>query len=118
MYNFEKLDVYQKARRLVREVYSITGKYPKNEQFVLVPQTRRAVISITLNIAEGSIKTKKEFARFIDISLGSLLELEALFQISQDLGYLNEEDFRKISEGLQELYKMLVSLKSYLKKRP
>jgi len=118
MYNFEKLEIYQDARALVGEVYKITEKYPAKEQFVLTSQIRRAVLSVLLNIAEGSIKGKKEFAHFIDISIGSLLELVALFQISRDLNYISEGEYNKFSNVLEKLSRRLSKLKSYLKQKP
>lgn len=76
-YSYEKLFVYPKSLELVITIYKITKKYPKEEMFVLVPQMRRAAISIVANIVEGYSKTsKKEFVRFLDISRGSLNELE------------------------------------------
>lgn len=115
MYNFEKLEIYQDARAVVNKVYRITTNYPNNEQFVMISQTRRAALSIPLNIAEGSIKGKKEFARYIDISTGSLLELVALFQISEDLQYITAKEHKEIAETLEKLFRRLSKLKSYLK---
>jgi len=80
--NFEKLKVYQKALELANEIYSITKEYPKEEIFGLGAQIRRAAVSIVLNIAEGSARTKKEFSRFIDIARGSVFECMAILEIS------------------------------------
>lgn len=115
MYNFEKLEIYQDARALVSGVYRITEKYPVKEQFVFISQIRRAALSVPLNIAEGSIKGKKEFAHFIDISTGSLLELVALFQISKDLEYISDKEYDKFSADFEKLFRRLSKLKSYLK---
>ncbi len=95
-YNFENLEVYRLANSLVGEVYNITKKFPKEEDFVLVNQIKRAVISVVLNIAEGSSRTKKEFARFIEISLGSLIEVKVCYILAKDLKYITEEDFNQI----------------------
>jgi four helix bundle protein len=70
-YNFENLEVYQLANQLLKRIYKISSKFPKNEIFVLTNQIRRAMLSVVLNIAEGSIKSKKEFTRFINIALAS-----------------------------------------------
>lgn len=116
MYNFEKLEIYQDAKLLVVEIYKLTDKYPAKEQFATVSQIRRAVLSIPLNIAEGSARGKKEFSRFLDISIGSLLEVEALLQISKDLKYISVAEYDKFSSDLTKLYRRLNKLKSYLKR--
>ncbi len=64
MHNFEKLDVYKRAVDIVDWLYDVTKKYPRDEMFLMVNQLRRAAISITLNIAEGSGRTKKSFHIF------------------------------------------------------
>ncbi|MCL5004538.1 MAG: four helix bundle protein [Patescibacteria group bacterium] len=73
-YSFYRLNVWKLGMNLVNEIYAITKKFPNEEKFGLISQLRRAVVSVPLNISEGSIKrTKKDFASFIRISLGSLL---------------------------------------------
>lgn len=114
-YNFEKLEVYQLAKELVKDVYDLVRNFPKEEIFVLCAQVKRAVISVTLNIAEGSIKTKKDFARFIDISLGSLIETKACLEISLNLNYVNREELISINNKIDKLFIKLLSLKKYLK---
>ncbi len=115
-YNFENLKVYHLARELLKEIYNLSKEFPKEEIFVLTSQIRRAVISVLLNIAEGSIKSKKEFARFIGISIGSLLEVKTCLNIASDLDYIKENDFRGIIEKIDELFFKLLNLKKYLKK--
>jgi len=73
-FNFEKLEVYQKSINFVNEVYLTTRNYPKEEMFGLTSQFRRVAVSISLNIAEGSAKTKKDFSRFVDMARGSIFE--------------------------------------------
>lgn len=115
-YNFEKLGVYQLAKELLREIYSISKNFPKEEIFVLVFQIRRAMISVVLNIAEGSLRTKKEFARFIEISIGSLLEVKTCLDIAKDLNYIQEKDFKLLIEKIDKLFFKLLNLKKYLKR--
>jgi S23 ribosomal protein. len=84
--SYQKLISYQKAKQLVLMIYRLTNSYPKEEFYCLVPQIRRAAISVVANIVEGYIKEKpKEYSRFLTISIGSLTELEVLIDISLEL---------------------------------
>ncbi|MBL8978711.1 MAG: four helix bundle protein [Gemmatimonadetes bacterium] len=86
---FERLEAWQLCHSLVVQVYRLTEGWPSQERFGLVSQVRRAAVSITTNIAEGSAKRGgREFRRFLDISLGSLAELTYLLRLAKDLGYL------------------------------
>jgi len=113
-YNFENLEVYKLANNLVSEIYNITKKFPKEENFILVSQIKRAAISVALNIAEGSSRTKKEFARFVEISLGSLIEVKACFILAKNLKYVSEDNFNQIIRKIDELFFKLLNLKKYL----
>ena len=115
-YNFENLEVYRLARDLVREIYEVSKNFPREEIFVLTSQLRRAAISVLLNIAEGSIKSKKEFARFVDISTGSLLETKTCLDIAADLKYIHQDKLRELVEKIDQLFFKLLSLRKYLKK--
>ncbi len=89
---YEKLHAWKAAHELALSVYHVTEKFPRDERFGLVSQSRRAAISVPANIAEGCAKRgSKEYRRFLDISLGSLSELSYLLRISRDLGFLTEE---------------------------
>lgn len=86
-----KLNVWKKSIELVSEAYNATKSYPKDEAFVLVPQIRRAAISISSNIAEGAGRSgKKEYLKYLNIARGSLSELETQLIISKKLGYLED----------------------------
>lgn len=113
-YNFENLEVYKLANNLVSEIYNITKKFPKEENFILVSQIKRAAISVALNIAEGSSRTKKEFARFVEISLGSLIEVKACFILAKNFKYVSEDNFNQIIRKIDELFFKLLNLKKYL----
>ncbi len=104
-YHFETLDIYHLANDFVLEIYKLVKKFPKEEVFGLASQIKRAVISIVLNIAEGSGKsTKKDFAKFISQSIGSLLEVKACLILAGKLKYITKEDFKKINPLLDELF--------------
>lgn len=104
-FSFEKLIVWHDARSLVKEVYLLTETYPKSELFGLVNQLRRAAVSVSSNIAEGSSRTSgKDQAHFYQISFSSLMEVLSQLILSLDLGYLDEkllnEKFRPLIEKL------------------
>ena len=88
---YKNLEDWRLAHSFVLEVYQATKSFPKNEEFALAVQIRRAVVSVPTNIVEGySRKGDKELARFINFALGSLAETRYLLSLSQELGYLPE----------------------------
>ena len=97
--NFRELRVWQESHKLVLMVYRLTKKYPQDERFGLVDQSRRAAVSITSNIAEGfgrgSAKDKKNFYL---TAKASLAELQNQLIIAKDLSYISEEEFLKTIE--------------------
>lgn len=95
MHNYKELKIWQRSVELTTTVYSITQNFPKSEQYGLVQQIRRAVVSISSNIAEGAgRKTNKEFGYFLNIAYRSLHELETQLIISVNLGYFGKgEEF-------------------------
>ena len=116
MHNFRELIIWQKSREFVREIYTITQLMPKIEQFGLIAQMRRAVISVVSNIAEGSGKaSNKEFIRFLNMANGSACELETYIYLSFDLEYLSEEKLNQQIEKVQEIQKMIFQFKKRLK---
>lgn len=112
---YKKLILYKKAKELVLGVYKITRNYPKEELYVLVPQMRRAAISVMANIVEGYVKSTNEFARFIDISIGSAAELEIYLELSLELKYMNEYQYKKAYNLLLEVKKLLYTYKRSLR---
>lgn len=116
-YNYESLEIYNLSRKLVMKVYKLTEEFPKSEIFGLIPQVRRAAVSIILNIVEGSSRlSKKEFAIFIERSIGSLLEVRTAIQIAQDLGLIQSRNTEDMSNEIDELYFKMQSFKKYLRK--
>lgn len=106
--SYQKLISYQKAKQLVLMIYRLINSYPKEEFYCLVPQIRRAAISVVANIVEGYIKEKpKEYSRFLTISIGSLTELEVLIDISLELKYIGKDDFNEVSNLIVENKKLL-----------
>lgn len=114
-FNFEKLDVYKKSNDFINQIYLLTKNYPKEEMFALTSQLRRAAVSISLNIAEGSARTKKDFSRFIDMARGSIFECITILEISLKQNYIEKTKFNDFKNTLVEISKMLSGLKSSLK---
>jgi len=115
MHNFRKLNIWVKSIEFVTDIYRITNSFPKEEKFGLVSQMQRSAVSIPTNIAEGSAKSSnKDFARFIEMSIGSSYELETELLVSNNLSYINKETFLQIQNKLIELQKMISAFKDQL----
>ena len=92
VFSFEKLAVWQNGRLLVKEIYLVTQSFPIEEKYGIIQQIRRAAISVTCNLAEGSGRTSgRDQARFSEIAFGSLMEILNLLIASADLSYIAEE---------------------------
>ncbi len=105
------LNVWKEAIQLVTDVYRMTRSFPKDEQFGLTSQIRRAAISIPSNIAEGSARASgKEFTQFLCISMGSAVELETQLIISRNLEYVSEMNYQRISDKVNNISKMIQGL--------
>ena len=115
MFNFEKLDVWQKAIEFADFVYSETRRFPNEERFGLTNQMRRAALSISSNIAEGSSRMSQiDFARFIEIGTGSVFEVVSQAFIAKKQSFLTGETFHFLYESAEELSRMLSGLRKSL----
>ncbi|MDP3297622.1 MAG: four helix bundle protein [Thermodesulfovibrionia bacterium] len=115
MHNFRKLKIYQKAINFAVEIYRLTKSFPKDELFGLTNQLRRAVTSISLNIAEGSRnKSSKEFRRYLEISLRSTYEVMTCLEIALRLNYCKGEDFKRLIAESDEIAAMIVGFSKQL----
>ena len=96
-FNFEKLQVWQQSRLLVKDVYMLLRKFPKEEQFALADQIRRSIISVPSNIAEGKGRlSTKELVHHVSIAYGSLMECYCQLTLAMDLGYITSEELESI----------------------
>lgn len=109
--NFTDLYAWKEGHKLALAIYKITRKFPKEEQFGLVAQLRRAAVSLTSNIAEGfGRRSYKDKAQFYSISLGSLYEIENQLLISKDINYVTQDDFSLLHPQLLTVNKILNGL--------
>lgn len=115
MFNFEKLDAWKKAVDLADFVYTVSKNFPAEERFGLTNQIRRASVSISSNLAEGSSRSSKtDYARFVELASGSLFEVVSQSFIAKKQSYLTEENFDAIYSAAEELSRMLSGLRNYL----
>lgn len=105
---YKDLIVWKKSLLLIRMIYKLTKKFPREELYSLTDQIRRACISIASNIAEGyGRRSHKEYLQFYSIAYGSALEVEAQIIISNELGFITNTEFNEIHPLLTEIIKML-----------
>lgn len=110
MQDFRKLAVWQRSHQLTLEIYRLTAAFPADERFGLISQLRRAATSVPSNIAEGSRRRPpRDFARFLNISMASLAEVEYLVLLAKDLGYVREEQAEPLLSEIDQVSRMLNS---------
>ncbi|TWT90224.1 hypothetical protein Mal64_06080 [Pseudobythopirellula maris] len=116
MKDFQNLVVWQKAHQLTLSVYRDTRNFPSDERFGVTSQLRRSVSSIPANIAEGCGRgTDADFARFLQIAMGSASETEYHLRLSRDLSYLNQQQWDPLNQLTCEVKRMLAALLKKLK---
>ena len=111
VYSFEKLKVWQEAKKLVVDVYHLFDNFPKFEKYALCDQIRRAIVSVPSNIAEGSgRRSLKEQIHFLEIAYGSLMETYNQLLIAIELTYITEESVEAIKPSIDAVAKMINGL--------
>ena len=114
MFKFEELNVYRESIKFVDLIYETTKQWPSSEKYVLVDQLIRAAISIVLNIAEGTSRTRKDFQHFLSTARGSVYECVAIVTLAFNRKYITKEKFEIIYEHSSKLARMLTALKKSL----
>jgi four helix bundle protein len=118
MSDYRELDAWKLAHATRLAIYRATIRYPAGERFALVDQTRRAALSFTTNIAEGAGRNSdREYARFLNIAIGSVNEVEDHLLVARDLGYLPAEQWIEISADLARVRAMLTRLRQFMRRR-
>ena len=113
LFAFERLEVWQLARKFFKQAYSIIDTFPANERYNLVDQIRRATTSIALNLAEMTSRSSyKEQAHYSEIAYGSTIEVYCAFLLSYDLEYINEQQLEELKEKISELSNKINALKN------
>jgi len=111
------LEVWKKSMELVLDVYRLTSEFPTEERYTLIPQIRRAAISVPSNIAERAARqTTREFSNFLHIAQASLSELGTQLELSLGLGYVTNESLEPIRSQMESIDKMLTGLLKSLKR--
>ena len=114
-HSYKNLVVYAKSKDLVKQVYALLKMFPKEEQYALCDQLRRAVISVPSNIAEGMGRSSnKERTHFVEIAYGSLMETNCQLEIASELNYISEEEYNNIDKEIDTIARMLSGLKQSL----
>lgn len=117
MQDFRNLEVWKRSHQLTLEVYRQTKAFPSDERFGLTSQLRRAAVSIESNLAEGCGRgSDQDFARFVQVALGSATEVDCQLLIAHDLGYLPATTYDHAYSDLQRIKKMLNALLKTLRK--
>jgi len=118
MQPFEQLKVWQGARRLANAIYDATDSFPDRERYGLISQLQRAAVSIAANIAErASRSTHRDFARFIEIAIGSANEVHCLLLISADRNYLLSGEASDLISRVRRLRAQLVRLQQSVRRQ-
>jgi four helix bundle protein len=117
--SYRDLLVWQKSIALVTNVYTASRCFPKDEVYGLSAQLRRCAVSVPSNIAEGHGRaTRKSYLRYLEISLGSLFELQTQLLIARNLNYLEGDPFLRLDEASREVERMLTGLMRSLRRKP
>lgn len=114
--NFKKLQIWQRSRVYVKQVYLMTNQFPNSEKFGLVSQLNRAAISIPSNIAEGCGQgTEKSLSHYLDLALGSACEVETQIYLAYDLEFIDEQKMKRLTDEIVQIRRMIIGYQKTLK---
>jgi four helix bundle protein len=115
MFRFEKFDVWQRSVELAGSIYAITRSFPQDERFGLTSQMRRASVSVSSNVAEGSSRSSdKDFARFVEVAYGSLVEVVSQASIALEQSLLTKPPFDNVYAEAELIARKLSGLRNTL----
>lgn len=119
IFAFEKLKVWEEIRILIKSIYLLTKIYPDDERFGLVTQMRRAIISVSSNLAEGTSRTSlKDQAHFYQLSYSSLMEVLSQLIVSKDLEYISEVEYKESRGQIESVSYLLNQLRKSTLSQP
>ena len=117
VWNYKNLDVWRKSFDMIKMVYDVTAKFPRDEIYNLTSQLRRAVVSISSNIAEGcGRRTSKDFVGFLYMALWSVKEVKNQLLAAGELGYLEVGEVEKLVAEMGRIGRMLLGLIEHISK--
>ena len=111
-FRFEELEIWKLAINYAKRCYDVTNHFPKHENFALADQLRRAALSISNNIAEGSNGSNSNFQKYINIAIGSALETVNILHFATEVGYINYDLKQELYE---EVEKLIRKMRSFIK---
>lgn len=112
-YSYKNLEAYKESKTLVKQVYALLKQFPREEQYALCDQLRRAVISVPSNIAEGSGRTSaKDQAHFFEMAFGSLMEVDCQIDIAKDLGYVSSDKLEEVTVQISKVAALLSGMRN------
>ena len=111
-YSYKNLEAYKESKTLVKKVYALLKKFPREETYALCDQLRRAVISVPSNIAEGSGRTSaKDQAHFFEMAFGSLMEVDCQMDIAHELGYVSSDEHEEVTVQISKVAALLSGMR-------
>ncbi len=112
-YSYKNLEAYKESKTLVKQVYTLLKQFPREEQYALCDQLRRAVISIPSNIAEGMGRVStKEQIHFLEIAYGSLREVDCQLEIAKDLAYISSTELLDTENKLEKVAALIAGMRN------
>jgi len=115
---FEDIVAWQRAREIVKDIYKLTGSQGFHHDFTLRDQMRRSALSIMANIAEGFHRwNRKDFLRFLQMSLASACETRSHCHVALDLGYISNSEFENMTNSLDDTVRLITALMNALRKK-
>ena len=109
MHNYRELKIWQRSMDFVVKVYEISSVFPNEEKYGLTAQLRSCVVSVPSNISEGAGRgTNKQFKRFLEISMGSINEVQTQLELAYRVHYLAKEIYESLVDEALQIYKMIL----------
>lgn len=116
MFRFENLEIWRLSVEYAKKCYGVADKFPSNEKFALADQLRRSAISISNNIAEGSIGSPVSFSKYLKIAAASAMETVNIINFAYEVDYISKEDKKELYEKADEIIRKIINFEKSLQK--